>query len=305
MQVVPDGRACECGRSGCWEQYSSGNALVRNARTLMAEQPSVLEEMSDGNPERVTGPMVTSAAEQGDLVARRAFASVGDWLGVGTANLVAALDPAVVVIGGGVSAAGDRLAGPGPRCPAPHASGSRPPDRPRPRGRPIGHAGRTDRRGAAGLVTPAGRMAHQSWGRVAEGIAGDRHAGRGSSSVWPSVRAEVNGLAGQDSGDLEPGVIHGHPPKCHQGEREVVVGPGLQLGVVRGLQDDHLLLPVCQPPGRHEQVVGVGRLSAEVGEHRVRSRSAQPEIRVQDPNEGEQEDRHVQQRDAPQAQGAA
>ena len=108
MQVVPGGHPCECGRLGCWEQYSSGNALVRNARSLMAEQPSVLAEMSGGRPERVTGPMVTSAAEEGDLVARQAFASVGDWLGVGTANLVAALDPQVVVIGGGVSAAGDR-----------------------------------------------------------------------------------------------------------------------------------------------------------------------------------------------------
>ena len=112
MQVVPDGQACECGKRGCWEQYSSGNALVRNARSLMLEQPSVLEEMSGGKPDRVTGPMVTSAAEQGDLVARRAFASVGDWLGVGTANLVAALDPEMVVIGGGVSAAGDRLLDP-------------------------------------------------------------------------------------------------------------------------------------------------------------------------------------------------
>jgi glucokinase len=109
MQVVPDGQSCECGRTGCWEQYSSGNALVRNARSFMGEQPSMLEEMSGGRPDRVTGPMVTAAAEQGDLVARRAFASVGDWLGVGTANLVAALDPEVVVIGGGVSAAGDRL----------------------------------------------------------------------------------------------------------------------------------------------------------------------------------------------------
>jgi glucokinase len=53
--------------------------------------------------------MVTQAAEQGDLLARRAFDSVGDWLGVGLANLVAALDPEVVVVGGGVSAAGDRL----------------------------------------------------------------------------------------------------------------------------------------------------------------------------------------------------
>ena len=78
----------------------------------MVEQPSVLGDMTDGNPDRVTGPMVTSAAEQGDLVARRAFASVGDWLGIGVANLVAALDPEVVVIGGGVSAAGDRLLDP-------------------------------------------------------------------------------------------------------------------------------------------------------------------------------------------------
>lgn len=109
MQVVADGHACECGRSGCWEQYSSGNALVRAARARMLDQPSVLAEVTGGNPEQVTGPMVTEAAESGDLVARLAFSSVGDWLGVGVANLVAALDPEVVVVGGGVSAAGDRL----------------------------------------------------------------------------------------------------------------------------------------------------------------------------------------------------
>ncbi len=112
MQVVPDGQACECGRRGCWEQYSSGNALVRDVRGLMVDQPSVLADMCDGNPDLITGPMVTAAAEQGDLVARGAFASVGDWLGVGTANLVAAFDPELVVVGGGVSAAGDRLLDP-------------------------------------------------------------------------------------------------------------------------------------------------------------------------------------------------
>lgn len=109
MQVVPGGHPCECGGRGCWEQYSSGNALVRFARARMGEQPSVLEEATGGNPELVTGPMVTEAAADGDLVARQAFASVGDWLGVGVANLVAAFDPEVVVIGGGVSAAGDKL----------------------------------------------------------------------------------------------------------------------------------------------------------------------------------------------------
>ncbi|CAN5614666.1 ROK family glucokinase [soil metagenome] len=112
MQVVPDGRACECGHCGCWEQYSSGNALVRFARDRVGVEPTVLTELCQGRPDQLTGPMVTAAAEDGDLVARQAFASVGEWLGVGLAGLVAAFDPEVVVVGGGVSAAGDRLLDP-------------------------------------------------------------------------------------------------------------------------------------------------------------------------------------------------
>ena len=109
MQVVPGGRACECGRQGCWEQYSSGHALVRYARARIGQEPTALGAACGGDPDLLTGPIVTAAAEDGDLVARQAFAEVGDWLGVGVANLVAAFDPDVVVIGGGVSAAGDQL----------------------------------------------------------------------------------------------------------------------------------------------------------------------------------------------------
>ena len=109
MQVVPEGLPCECGNRGCWEQYSSGNALVRFARDRMGSMPTVLEESCSGNPASLTGPMVTEAADAGDLLAREAFTHVGDWLGVGLANLVAAFDPAIVVVGGGVSAAGDKL----------------------------------------------------------------------------------------------------------------------------------------------------------------------------------------------------
>lgn len=112
MQVVPDGEPCQCGGRGCWEQYSSGNALVRYARERIGREPTVLEDLCSGNPDLLSGPMVTAAAEDGDLVARQAFASVGDWLGVGLANLVAAFDPDLVVVGGGVSAAGDKLLDP-------------------------------------------------------------------------------------------------------------------------------------------------------------------------------------------------
>lgn len=112
MQVVPDGLECECGGRGCWEQYSSGNALVRFARSQLGSQPTVLQELCAGNPASLTGQMVSAAAEDGDLLAQEAFRRVGEWLGVGLANLVAAFDPECLVVGGGVSAAGERLLGP-------------------------------------------------------------------------------------------------------------------------------------------------------------------------------------------------
>ncbi|MDQ1103224.1 glucokinase [Nocardioides zeae] len=112
QQVVPDGVACECGGRGCWEQYASGNALVAFARARVGREPTVLDDWCGGVPDRLTGPMVTDAAAAGDLVALQAFGHVGDWLGVGIANLVAALDPEIVVVGGGVSAVGDLLLDP-------------------------------------------------------------------------------------------------------------------------------------------------------------------------------------------------
>lgn len=99
MQLVPDGRPCPCGLRGCWEQYSSGSALMAAAGERF---PS--------------GPAITEAARAGDRTALGALDEVGRWLGVGVANLVAALDPAVVVVGGGVSSAGDLLLGPADRA---------------------------------------------------------------------------------------------------------------------------------------------------------------------------------------------
>ncbi len=111
QQVVPGGLPCQCGRSGCWEQYCSGNALVRHARARLGASP-VLAAACGGDPGALTGPMVTEAATQGDPVSLAAFRSVGDWLGVGLANLVASFDPALLVVGGGVSVAGRLLLDP-------------------------------------------------------------------------------------------------------------------------------------------------------------------------------------------------
>ncbi|HEX6918687.1 MAG TPA: ROK family glucokinase [Actinomycetes bacterium] len=115
MQVVPGGIRCECGNRGCWEQYASGNALVREARELANANSPVAQGLLarvDGDPARITGMVVTEAARDGDLAAVELFQEVGHWLGVGIANLAAAYDPGRFVIGGGVSEAGELLLAP-------------------------------------------------------------------------------------------------------------------------------------------------------------------------------------------------
>ncbi len=112
LTVEPDGRSCGCGQKGCWEQYASGNALVREARAIAAEErlsAAILLELGDGTPEGVQGAHITEAARLGDPAALGAFAIVGQWLGRGIASLTALLDPEIFVIGGGVSEAGDLL----------------------------------------------------------------------------------------------------------------------------------------------------------------------------------------------------
>ncbi len=115
MQLVPGGHRCGCGGRGCWEQYCSGRALVREARDIAATDPvrgSRLLRLASGRVDDITGPIVTEAAREGDGAAVEAFAAVGEWLGRGLANVAAALDPGRFVIGGGVSEAGDLLLGP-------------------------------------------------------------------------------------------------------------------------------------------------------------------------------------------------
>ncbi|MDQ3733304.1 MAG: ROK family glucokinase [Actinomycetota bacterium] len=115
MTVVAEGRRCGCGNRGCWERYASGRALVREARDLADVYPeyaSRMLELGDGDPEGITGPEVTQAANEGDPAALEAFDFVADWLGRGMASLAALLDPGMFVLGGGVSDAGELLRGP-------------------------------------------------------------------------------------------------------------------------------------------------------------------------------------------------
>ncbi len=115
MRVVPDGHLCGCGARGCFEQYASGNALLRHAREAINASPEVarnLLALGDGTVTGLTGKHITDAARQGDAVALAAFNTTAQWLGAGIASLSVVLDPACVVIGGGVIDAGEILLAP-------------------------------------------------------------------------------------------------------------------------------------------------------------------------------------------------
>jgi glucokinase len=115
FRVVPDGRRCGCGNRGCWEQYASGNALVAEARELARVSPALagrLLELGNGRPDGINGPEITQAAREGDPAALECFRAIAAWTGQGLADLTAILDPAVFIIGGGLSDAGDLLLDP-------------------------------------------------------------------------------------------------------------------------------------------------------------------------------------------------
>ena len=112
MRVVPEGHLCGCGERGCFEQYASGNALLRHAREAVSASPEIarnLLSLGDGTIGAMTGKHITEAARSGDAVALAAFNTTAQWLGAGIASLSVLLDPACVIIGGGVIDAGDIL----------------------------------------------------------------------------------------------------------------------------------------------------------------------------------------------------
>jgi glucokinase len=114
MVVEMDGRPCQggCPNRGCLESVASGTALVREASLAVARRPDTALGHALEAGRELTGPLISDLAREGDPVARDAIALVGHRLGVGIVSLVNIFNPEIVVIGGGVSAAGDLLLDP-------------------------------------------------------------------------------------------------------------------------------------------------------------------------------------------------
>ena len=97
---------CGCGKTGCLEQYASATGITRLAKRRLAkdDEESILRAV-----EELSAKAVFDAVKEGDKVAVEIAEEFGRYLGHALANLAAACDPAVIVIGGGVSRAGDVL----------------------------------------------------------------------------------------------------------------------------------------------------------------------------------------------------
>jgi glucokinase len=98
MTLIPDGRQCTCGNTGCLEMYASARGIVQSFREELERQ----KLSAAGDLKEVTSEKVYQAAREGDAVARRVMKDMGRMLGIGIASLINIFNPERVVIGGGV-----------------------------------------------------------------------------------------------------------------------------------------------------------------------------------------------------------
>jgi glucokinase len=111
MTIDKDGPRCQgnCPNHGCLEALASGTALAREGERLARERPDSALGAALAQGRAISGALVTELAHDGDQAAVDALAQIGRSLGVGIASLLNIFNPDVVVVGGGVIAAGELL----------------------------------------------------------------------------------------------------------------------------------------------------------------------------------------------------
>ena len=113
--LYPGGRECGCGQRGCVESYCSGTALLKEARELAVSSSPKATRLKNLMLEtgELSGEQLYQAISENDIAANELIAELGKNLGTAIASIyVPLLDPELVVIGGGVSAVGERLLAP-------------------------------------------------------------------------------------------------------------------------------------------------------------------------------------------------
>jgi glucokinase len=110
MVVGENDTPCNCGRKGCLETFASSTAIIAYTRKHLRDYPdSLLHERSQGNLERIDGRMIFDAAKEGDVFSLKAVNRVAHYLAIGIMNIIAVIDPEMIVLGGGIANAGEFL----------------------------------------------------------------------------------------------------------------------------------------------------------------------------------------------------
>ncbi|WP_283678234.1 ROK family glucokinase [Lentilactobacillus sp. Marseille-Q4993] len=117
ITVQPNGFLCTCGKRGCLEQYASATGVVNVAKDIAQKftGKSRLLDIID-NDEELTSKMVFFLADNGDILANQIVDRVCSYLGLALSHLGNTLNPENIIIGGGVSNAGNTLLQPTTRC---------------------------------------------------------------------------------------------------------------------------------------------------------------------------------------------
>ncbi len=107
MTIDPNGKRCSCGNDGCLQTIAAGPSIAERANELIRQgQSSLLAEWS---LEDLTGEMVHRAAKKGDVLATQVLYEAGQYIGIALTNLIHICNPSKIIIGGGVSKAGDYI----------------------------------------------------------------------------------------------------------------------------------------------------------------------------------------------------
>lgn len=110
MVINVDGIPCNCGRKGCWEKYASATALVSQAVEAMeGNKDSLLWKTCNGDLNQVDGRSIFEALDMGDEVAKAVIDRYLYYVAVGIANIINALQPETVCVGGGISGQGEKI----------------------------------------------------------------------------------------------------------------------------------------------------------------------------------------------------
>ena len=108
--IVDGGEMCTCGTAGCWERYASATAIIRMGKKAAQENPEcAIAKAVNGDLEQITARTVIDAAKAGDPVAEQVFDQYVHYLCVGLVSIINMIDPEMIVLGGGVSGAGQFL----------------------------------------------------------------------------------------------------------------------------------------------------------------------------------------------------